>query len=302
MGVESQQLLTEGLASLSDNQTITFTKYVRQILPSDGFVFWVKADLVTGNPTPHTLTIKGSFHNSVNQEMREDENIAVTQVIFTTKKEIEPFTDVDSSVIWIGQFRNIRFSFSRREKFYSPMGLYHYVGDAIYPAFESQIIDDLNNLDLTKPVASNSILIWLTIQSAINLYPSYLTPTNLPPPYGSIHVDKSRSLQAAHKVDNTTGDLNCLIAETVRIVLYGVKNNAAWDFIDAINNYCLNHGGMGIVNKPIPEDEKRPQSDINAIAQKKTITFDITYNQSRIALLSRRLLLSAPITLTPTME
>ena len=39
--------LALGLETLSQNQTITFTRYHRLVLPMDGFVFWVKADLLT---------------------------------------------------------------------------------------------------------------------------------------------------------------------------------------------------------------------------------------------------------------
>ena len=41
--------LREGLRSLSREETITFTRYVKMILPSDGFVFWVNAALIQGS-------------------------------------------------------------------------------------------------------------------------------------------------------------------------------------------------------------------------------------------------------------
>jgi len=38
--------LAEGVIAIGQDQEITFTKYVRLVLPVDGYVFWVKADLV----------------------------------------------------------------------------------------------------------------------------------------------------------------------------------------------------------------------------------------------------------------
>src|SRR5579859_5132197 len=39
--------LGEGLTTLSLNQTVNFTLYVKLILPLDGYVFWVNANLLT---------------------------------------------------------------------------------------------------------------------------------------------------------------------------------------------------------------------------------------------------------------
>jgi hypothetical protein len=39
--------LVAGERVLSENQTITFTKYIRLVLPIDGTVFWLRADLAS---------------------------------------------------------------------------------------------------------------------------------------------------------------------------------------------------------------------------------------------------------------
>ena len=73
-----------GLDNLDQQQTITFTKYLRVVLPLDGFVFWVNAALVSSSAIPglmglnqaapdqprtaggaNTITVKGAFHYSV---------------------------------------------------------------------------------------------------------------------------------------------------------------------------------------------------------------------------------------------
>jgi hypothetical protein len=285
---EQSEILQDGLRILSDNQTITFKRYVRKILPLDGFVFWINAREYSSSE-PTQITVEGSLHVSINQEMREDENIAVSQVVFTTQTEIERFTDIDSSTLWLGCFNGTRFSFTRRGKYYRNAKTYHYTGDAIYPAFESQIVEKLSSLDSSAVVVSDSMPLWLQLVS-IPLYPSYLVPTNLKPPYGSIHIDKTESLQAAFSVDKITGDLDNSAKDEVRIVLYGANNNKAFDFLNEVDNYCLFTENFGLMNSPTIQDEKRAQSDINAIAQKKTIAFTVNYRQSRLNLLARRML------------
>ncbi|ELR1901570.1 hypothetical protein QSA11_004706, partial [Salmonella enterica] len=38
--------LVQGLDDISRSASVTFTKYVRKVLPLDGFVFWVKASVL----------------------------------------------------------------------------------------------------------------------------------------------------------------------------------------------------------------------------------------------------------------
>ena len=39
--------LDSGLETISNSQTVTFVQYVKLILPLDGYVFWVRSDLVS---------------------------------------------------------------------------------------------------------------------------------------------------------------------------------------------------------------------------------------------------------------
>jgi hypothetical protein len=293
--IEQKPILSEGLKVLSNNQRVTFTRYVSQVLPSDGFKFWVKASLLNNEIEPFELSIQGSFHSSINQEQNEDETPAITSVLFTTTYEIAEMQEVDSKTIWIGNYGGARFAFTRRGKFYAQAGLYHYFGDAIYPAFESQIIDDLDQLNMDDLIASNSLPFWLYLET-IPLYPSYLIPTNLPPPYGSIHIDNTKSLQAQYTVDEN-GNLDNWVQDTVNVTLYGANNNTAFDFLQEVQVYCQATENMGITNTPTVRDEKRTQSDINAIAQKKSVNFMVNYHQSRIGLVIRRMLADASLAL-----
>jgi hypothetical protein len=201
--------LRAGINTLSASQTITFTKYVRLVLPMDGFVFWVKANLLspsaifnaskfntsTINQAQATITsaptveVQGSFHYSTDQKQLEDETPAINRVIFTTSSEIQDFEQIGSNVMFIGEFQGIRFGFTRHGRYYAQANLFHYSGDAIYPAMESQIIDDVTSLDTRNVVVSNSLPIWLGLNEIMPMYPSFLVDANLPPPYAAVHID-----------------------------------------------------------------------------------------------------------------
>jgi hypothetical protein len=57
---ELNATLTQGLDDLSRFQVVTFTKYIRKVLPLDGFVFWVKASVLSDDPaaSPIRLTLR----------------------------------------------------------------------------------------------------------------------------------------------------------------------------------------------------------------------------------------------------
>ncbi|ECP0802337.1 hypothetical protein FYO77_25455, partial [Salmonella enterica] len=58
---ELNAALTQGLDDISRFQVVTFTKYIRKVLPLDGFVFWVKASVLSSAPDsePDTVNVKG---------------------------------------------------------------------------------------------------------------------------------------------------------------------------------------------------------------------------------------------------
>src|SRR5215813_1107836 len=88
--------LATGVEVLSLDQQITFTKYVKVVLPIDGFVFWVRADLVGPSAlydaarydafafnqgvkiTPAaTLVATGSLHVATSRQQDETSTVAV---------------------------------------------------------------------------------------------------------------------------------------------------------------------------------------------------------------------------------
>ena len=52
----------QGLEDISRSASVTFTKYVRKVLPLDGFVFWVKASIISDDPDgePDTGDVKAT--------------------------------------------------------------------------------------------------------------------------------------------------------------------------------------------------------------------------------------------------
>ena len=83
-----------GTEALSQSQTIEFLEYSRQVLPLDGFIFWLK--------TGRSLTAAGSFHVAKTLEQREDETLGVSRVVFTAEQQIQDFDTLQPGTMYIG--------------------------------------------------------------------------------------------------------------------------------------------------------------------------------------------------------
>jgi hypothetical protein len=317
--------LKAGLENISQNQTVTFTKYVRLVLPLDGYVFWVKADLLSQSAlfnagafntaefnegqsivTPAaTETVKGSLHYASDTRQDEAEEYTINRVVFTAEQPIKAFNEIGQNVLFIGTFQGIKFAFSRRESFYQQAGLHHYVGDAVYSTLDSQLVDSIDGFDTRNVIVSNSLPIWLSMNgyvqqpwdafgNPVTLYPSFLVPLNLPPPYGAVHIqpDSTRALAAAPTFSPTFSHTQ-LVTEKVRVTLYGLRNFNALDFVDFVSQFSVNTDLLGVMNQPVVHDEKKTQTELLAIAMKKTVEFEINYLQHRVNDVARQLILQA---------
>jgi hypothetical protein len=308
---------------------VTFIKYIRLVLPADGFVFWVRASILSGSSAYNesifsgvpfnyetkiisqasSITVKnGSFHvaNEIVQE--ETSTYSRNQVLFTSPEHIQDFTDVNPGVLWIAtnEERNYkyRFGIGGRSWRFEESGIHHYTATTILPEMATQIVDTLAGVS-TLPVVSNSIPLWLLLntyqppypgyQNALPLYPSFQSPLNLPAPYGIVHVvpGSMTALQLAPSIDSV-GKHSQLIKETVRITLLGTNNNTAMDFVDTVNQYSLDTDNFGICGIPaIVRDDRIPQPDVQVIAMRKTVEFEISYNQVRVESAARQLITTA---------
>jgi len=295
--------LAAGVNTLSLNQTITFTKYVKYVLPIDGTVYWI----LDGEQ----FEAQGSLHYSIDTRQNEDENVAVNRVTFTSLHEVNDLNRVDGDTLYIGTVGDKRVAFSARLSYYRQADLYHYTGDAVYPALADILIDDPLDLN-TRLVVSNSLPVWLTLGGEIPVYPSFLTGPNIAPPYIAVHVqpEGTTAIQAFPRkipVFSTTeyvapdywGDdytdspiitplvvpetiHSQLMRDKVRVTCYGLRNDEVLAFLDGVLEYSLNTDIIGMTNMPAVRDDKRIQTELGVLALKKTIDFEVSYYQSRV--------------------
>lgn len=300
LGSQSQlaNSLAAGVDTLSLSQTVTFTRYTQQVLPPDAYVFWVN--------TGATTTVKGSLHYSTDQQQNEDETININRVVFTALSQIDEFNDIAPTDLWIGTFQGIQFSFNARGLFYEQAGLYHYLGNAVYPALASQLVNSAADLP-TGPIVSNSLPIWLSQNSMAPVYSSYLVPANIVPPYVTAHIDPDLTEVPSFPIYGWPGttepgsdpaplhDLpsSQLALDRVRLTLYGFTNQQAIQYLVSLIEYSVDSDAFGFRNSPAIKDQKRTQSELNVIAMKKTIDIEAWYFQSTADAIARRQILSA---------
>jgi hypothetical protein len=299
--LNSQSQLADGLAAgvntLSLNQTVQFTQYTKSTLPTDGFVFYVNTGVV--------VLVQGSLHYSTDQQQNEDETIDVNRVMFTGLSQIDAFNQAAPDDLFIGEFQGIQFAFSARGSFYQQANLYHYLGNAVYPALASQLVDSAGDLP-TGPIVSNSLPIWLSQNSFAPVYASYLVPANIVPPYITVHVEPDLTEVPSFPIYTWPGttqagspaplhDLSStqLAKDRVRLTLYGFNNQTAIQYLVSLIEYSVDSNNFGFGNSPAIKDQKRTQSELNVIAMKKTIDIDAWYFQSAADAIARRLILSA---------
>jgi len=318
-GTSIGSVLQDGVETVSLGQEIAFVKYVRMILPIDGFVFLVRADLVTPQAlamaagsdefalkAPLTFTQQGSLHYSTDTRQDETQTYTSNQVVFTSEAEVAALNLSTPSIVYLGSIHDVRFAFSARKPFYRQADTWHYVGSTRWSDLASQIIDDPAKLDLTNRVVSNSLPIWLFLQAyappvdimrnpGVVLYPSYLVPRNLVPPYGVVHIEPSgTNAIAAATTFASNSSLYQLCIDQIEVTLYGYRNDDAIDFIAWVQQFAeFNPYTLGIMNIPVARDEKRGQVELQAIGMKKTIAFEVNYYQFRVNDIARQLIKKA---------
>lgn len=276
-------VLQSAVETISLGQEITFRLYVKQVLPLDGFVYWVNAHIISPGElerlditNPHVISIKGSLHRQVVTEQSETVSRAVNNIIFTPVEKIDDFNVENPEAIYLGEYAGTQFAFSRMDSRYSQAGIYHYRGNAVLPTMRTQIIDSPDDIS-DELILSNSTPIWLSLKKFATVYPSFLSPSNLKPPYIVADVRDSQSLQTAPVVMD--GQRWQLTQDRVRITLYGMSNAEALNFRDYVVDTALEDEVFGVTNLPIVTDGKSTQVEINVLAKLKFIDFDVNYYQ-----------------------
>lgn len=292
-----QESLAAGVKTLSLDQTVVFTQYSQQIVSEDGSVFYVNTGLTT--------EVQGSLHYAIDRQQNEDETIDVNRVIFTALSQVDVFDQVAPNDLFIGVFNGEQFAWRARHAFYQQANLYHYEGNAVYPALASQLIDSIADLPV-GPIVTNSLPIWLSQNSMAPVYPSYLVPANVVPPYIVAHIEpeltevpsfpiyvwpgttEPGSPAPLHDLPSTQ-----LAKDSVRLTLYGFTNQQAIQFYASLIDYSMNTDNFGFGNSPSIKDHKRTQPEFGVLAMKKTIDIEAWYFQSAADAIARRLILSA---------
>lgn len=317
-GSSMEAVLKAGLRVLSLNQNITFTLYKKVVLPLDGFIFWVKAELLSDsalvnnflfNSVPFnkprrvigaakSFNAMGSLHVTSTLRQRKEESLSVNRVVFTSEVIINDLNQTEPDAVYMATVDGNKYAFSSRESFYRQANLYHYVGEAIYPSFRSQIIDDLAGFDSRNVVVSNSLPIWLSLNKFMPMYPSFLVDSNIPPPFCSVDIfpESTVALQMAPRIDRESNHWQ-LVTERVKLVMYGLRNFQALDFQDYILDQSLAYNTFGIMNSPVVRDEKQTQLEVNILAMKKSMELEVNYYQVTVRNLARQMILEAIPTL-----
>ena len=321
--------LAQGVQTISGNEQVTFTLYVKLVLPLDKYIFWVNASLLTDSAIlnasqynaleydnyaktipPKQITASGSFHVAQELHQLEDRTTAYNHIIFTSIHPIQEFNLVNPNLIYIAKYENSTFAFSRRDNFYKQADLYHYRGDALYSIMDTQVIDSMTGFDTQSPIVSNSLPIWLSLSQFFPMYPSYLVPQNLPPPYASVEIAASDTMALGQFpiINNVIvpnepvlqSTYNQLTTDTVKISIFGIRNNEALNFAQYVYQYSMNTDNIGLMNMPIIQDEKVTQPELGIIAMKKTITFKVSYYQNTVNDVALKYIQSAFCSLTPS--
>ena len=336
--------LAAGVETISYNQEVVFTLYVQVVMPIDGYVFWVNAALLTDtaiyNATQYSkllydryenpngaiparqIKAKGSLHYSTENNQLQDRTNAFNNVTFTSLQPIEDFNAINPTLMYVSQKEDFKFAFNSRASFYKQADLYHYGGHGLYSIMDTQLVDSMDQLDLSQPIVSNSLPIWLSLNQFFPVYPSYLVAQNIAPPYAVIDIDPSQTTalgqtqivknvfltnstsavagyaiageaKAGDYIVESQSTIDQLSKDTVKIIIFGANNNTALNFVNYINQYSENGLNLGIMNLPIIQDEKVTQSDFNIIAQKKIVTFEVSYYQSTVNTVALKLIFDA---------
>lgn len=299
--------LEAGVNSLDQNQSITFKQYAKTVLTDDGMVFWVA--------TGKRADFKGSLHFITDRHQDEDQTIAANRFIFTALQEVTEFNAISPTTMWIGTWLadgvNLQIAFADRGSFYQQANMWHYSGYAVFPAMSSQIINSEDDLPI-GPIVSNSLPIWLTQNAMAPVYPSFLVPDNIKPPYIVAHVDpENTDALGSFPVLGLPGVVqpgtdpapfydfpsSQLMRDRVTLTMYGFNNQQAIQYYVSLIEYSRNTDNFGFCNSPAIRDAKRTQAEIAAIAMKKTLQIDASYYQGTADSLARRYILSAGFTL-----
>lgn len=313
-----------GTNTISGNATLTFQLYKKVVLPIDGYVFWVNATSLastnavynnvayntvtldnkqkpSGNPAQTAalnFTVFGSLHYF--QEIHQEEQTTYTRqnFLFTAEEAVNNFALVAPNEMYISVAPNgSLLSFNGQIGRYDRSGLWHYHGRALYSTEYTQIIQDPNTLSSAQ-IVSNSMPFWMSLSTPeLPIYPSYLSPLNLTPPYVTAHIESTNAWSQTPAYDQYLNQTQ-LVADEVKFTMWGLNNDAVMNFQYQVLQTSLN-GGYGISSMPVIYDKKVPQSEFQILAQAKGWDLKVNYTQGSSRQIAQKLITSAFASFTP---
>jgi hypothetical protein len=244
-------------------------------------------EAITSVTMPTDVQVTGSFHYATEIEQEEDSTYDTNEVIFTSLSEVQPFNRIGPDFIYICHYNELTFAFSSRARLYEQADLYHYRGHALFSKSVTQVVEDPSKFNPSL-VVSNSLPIWLYMPIYVPpypgftcpfpLYPSYLVDDNLPPPFGSVHIEETTTLEMSPYYGPRLQSAS-LCRDRVKIHVYGADNAMSDDFVAFVSQYSRDWMTIGFANSPNVKDEKAKQSELRILSKYKTIEFLVNYLQ-----------------------
>ena len=259
---------------------------------------------------PTDVRVQGSLHYDSMTDQRADATVDSSTVIFTSLSEIQEFNQIGPDFLYIASYRDIRFAFSSRGYLYEQADLYHYVGKAIYSTTATQVVDDVETFE-PEVFNSNSIPIWMFMNyyeppypggltCPFQLFPAFLVDGNISLPFGSVQVERTEPLMP-FPVLGPHMEADQLCRDRVIIHMYGVSNRMASDFREFVEQYSKDWNAIGIATTGAITDANHIQSELQVIAQRKSITFEVNYLQSVSRDVARQYILKAKCNFYPAL-
>ena len=290
--------LKQGVDTISYNQEVEFTLYRRFVLPYDGYVYWVR------DASAAPLVIMGSLHYNSDLVQTDDNTQPTTRIVFTSQEPVRDFTEMDPQTLYMAWFEGNQFAFASLAAHYQQADLWHYIGKGTFSEYANLIVDDISQVP-TVPIISNSLPSWLAMNDynppwhvdipfpPITLYPAFLSPMNMEPPYGTIMIEPEQTTSyalAPMKYSRLAGDM--LAHDRVTVTMYGATNLQAQNFLAAVNQYTLDTEQFGIVGVPaiMRDDVKATVPETLLLAEKKHIAFEVSYLHSAQRDVARQLI------------
>jgi hypothetical protein len=253
------------------------------------------------------VNVLGSFHYDSIIEQREDATVDSNTVIFSSLSEIQEFNNLGPDYLYIASYRNIRFAFASRGRLYEQADLYHYLGKALFSVNATQIIDDVSTFN-PDTVISNSLPLWLNLPNyvppypgficSVPLYPSFLVTDNLPPPFGSVHIEDTKVLTQS-PIFGPQLQQTQWARDRVRVNLYGLNRDQVATFLAFVMQWSRDWNLMGMANMPNITDVKHSQPEMRILAQRKRIDFEVNYNDLTVRDQARQFIEHAKVQYIP---